>query len=184
MGAPATVERRPVGVGCFPYELAYFEISTTSPKPARRRVRCAREVPVPETVRETITQLLESTRQMCDQLLSLPTEEVGLPSSHVCAQGGDLWRLLTNDIDHELIHTGQVLEGRYEARAKASPMERLVAEWIVARARFVASFVGMSDAAFNEESAPGQWSYPAIAKHIYELEQHSLKTIREDIAGR
>ncbi len=184
MGAPATVERRPVGVGCFPNELAYFEISTTSPKPARWRVRCPREAPVPETVRETITQLLESTRQMCDQLLSLPTEEIASPSSHVCAQGGDLWRLLTNDIDHEVIHTGQVLEGRYEAHATASPMERLVGEWIVARARFIASFVGMSDAAFNEESATGQWSYRAIAKHIYGLEQHSLKTIREDIAGR
>lgn len=137
-----------------------------------------------ETVRETITQLLESTREMCDQLLALPPGEMTLPSSHVCAQGGDLWRLLTNDIDHEVIHAGQVFEARYEGHSTASPMERLVGEWLVARARFIASFVGMSDEAFNGETAPGQWSYRVIAKHIYELEQHSLKTIREDLASR
>ncbi len=139
---------------------------------------------MPETVRETITQLLESTRQMCDQLLALPQEELTLPSSHVCAQGKDLWSLITNDIDHEVIHAGQVLEARYEARATASPMERLIGEWLVARAGFIASFVGMSDEEFNSETAPGQWSYRVVAKHIYELEQHSLKTIREDIAAR
>jgi hypothetical protein len=139
---------------------------------------------MPETVRDTITQLLQSTRDMCDQLLALPPEEMSLPSSHVCAQGADLWRLLTNDIDHEVIHTGQVFEGRYESRSTASPMERLVGEWLVARAAFIASFVGMSDAEFNSETAPGQWTYRAIAKHIYQLEQHSLKTIREDIASR
>ena len=139
---------------------------------------------MPETVRETITQLLESTRQMCDQLLALPEDELTLPSSHVCAQGKDLWTLLTNDIDHEVIHTGQVLEARYEARSTASPMERLIGEWLVARAGFIASFLGMSDEEFNGETAPGQWSYRVVAKHIYELEQHSLKTIREDIATR
>ena len=49
-----------------------------------------------------------------------------MPSSHACAQGKDVWTLITNDIDHEKIHTGQVLEGRYESRITASPMERLV----------------------------------------------------------
>ena len=139
---------------------------------------------MPETVRETISLLLESTRQMCDQLLALPTEELTLPSSHVCAQGKDLWTLLTNDIDHEVIHTGQVLEARYEAHATASPMERLVGEWLTARAGFIASLVGMTDEAFNGETEPGQWTYRQVAKHLYELEQHSLKTIREDISGR
>lgn len=139
---------------------------------------------MPETVHATITQLLESTRQMCEQLLALPAEELTMPSSHVCAQGKDLWTLLTNDIDHEAIHMGQVFEGRYEARATASPMERLVGEWLVARARFIASFVGMSDAEFNSETEPGQWTYRQVAKHIHDLEQHSLKTIRQDVTSR
>jgi len=35
-------------------------------------------------------------------------------------QGKDVWTLITNDIDHEKIHTGQVLEGRYESKITAS----------------------------------------------------------------
>ena len=136
------------------------------------------------TVRETVTDLLESTRQMIDELLALPPDELTMPSSHVCAQGKDLWTLLTNDIDHETIHAGQVFEGRYEHGRTASPLERLVAEWLRARATFIASFIGMSDEEFNAETAPGAWTYRAIASHVRGLEGHSLKTIREDVAGR
>ncbi len=136
------------------------------------------------TVRETVRDLLESTREMIDYLLSLDEGEVVLHSSHVCAQGKDLWALLTNDIDHEIIHAGQVFEGRYEARDTAPPLERLTGEWLRGRATFIASFVGMSDERFNEETAPGGWTYRAVAKHILELERHSLKTMREDIAAR
>ncbi len=139
---------------------------------------------MPATVRETVTQLLESTREMIDQILALPPEELVLPSSHVCAQGKDLWALLTNDIDHETIHAGQILEARYENQTTASPMERLVGEWLVARARLIATFVGMPDDDFNKETAPDAWTYRAIAKHILELERHSLKTISADIASR
>jgi hypothetical protein len=136
------------------------------------------------TVRDTVTQLLESTREVIDQLLALPMDEIPLPSSHTCAQGKDLWALITNDIDHETIHAGQVLEARYEARSTASPMERLVAEWLVARARFIATFVGMDDQAFNGETAPGGWTYRGIAKHLIQLDQDSLRTIERDIDAR
>ena len=136
------------------------------------------------TVRDTVTQLLESTREVIDQMLALPIDEIPLPSSHTCAQGKDLWTLITNDIDHETIHMGQVLEARYEARSTASPMERLVAEWLVARARFIATFVGMSDEEFNGESAPGGWTYRGIAKHLIQLDEDSLRTIHADIAQR
>lgn len=137
-----------------------------------------------ESVRETVRELLESTRDMADYLLSLPDTELPEASSHVCAQGKDLWALVTNDIDHEGIHAGQVLEARYEARATASATERLVAEWLRARAQFISSFIGMSDEAFNAETVPGGWTYRAIAKHILMLEQHSMQTVRQDIARR
>ena len=136
------------------------------------------------TVRDTVTQLLESTRDVIDQLLALPVDEIPMPSSHTCAQGKDLWALITNDIDHETIHAGQVLEARYESRSTASPMERLVGEWLVARARFIATFVGMEDAEFNAETAPRGWTYRGIAKHLIQLDQDSLKTIHADIAAR
>jgi hypothetical protein len=92
--------------------------------------------------------------------------------------------LITNDIDHEKIHTGQVLDARYESRLTASPMERLVAEWLAERARFIGSLVGLTDEQFNRETAPGQWTYRVVAKHVLALEQDSLRTLTEDQARR
>ncbi len=136
------------------------------------------------TVRDTVRDLLESTRDTIDYLLALPDDELAEHSSHVCAQGKDLWALLTNDIDHEVIHAGQVYEARYEGHATASPLERLAADWLRARAGFIASFVGMTDEQFNAETAPGAWTYRVVAKHILDLERHSLTTIASDRAAR
>src|ERR1700741_4152632 len=96
------------------------------------------------TVREAIRELLEQTAATIDTLLQAPDGELPLPSSHPCAQGKDVWTLLTNDIDHEKIHTGQVLEGRYESQMTASPMDRLAAEWLAERARFIGALVGLT----------------------------------------
>jgi len=136
------------------------------------------------TVRETVRELLEQTIATMDALLEASDRELPLPSSHACAQGKDLWTLITNDIDHDKIHAGQVLEGRYEARITASPMERLIAEWLAERARLIGSFVGLTDAQFNSETAPGQWTYRVIAKHVLAVEQDSLKTLAADRAAR
>jgi hypothetical protein len=136
------------------------------------------------TVREAIRELLEQTMATMDKLLEASDRELPMPSSHACAQGKNVWTLLTNDIDHEKIHTGQVLEGRYESRITASPMDRLVAEWLAERARFIGSLVGLTDEQFNSETAPGQWTYRVIAKHVLMLERDSLKTIADDQAAR
>ena len=136
------------------------------------------------TVRAAIRELMEQTMQTMDALLEASDRELGMSSSHGCAQGKDVWTLITNDIDHEKIHTGQVLEGRYESRNTASPMERLLAEWLAERARFIGSLIGLTDAQFNSETAPGQWTYRVIAKHVLTLEQDSLNTIAEDRAAR
>ena len=135
-------------------------------------------------VRETVRELLEQTIATMDTLLEASDRELPLPSSHVCAQGKDLWALITNDIDHEKIHVGQVLEGRYESRITASPMERLIAEWLAERARLIGSLVGLTDAQFNTETAPGQWTYRAIAKHVLAVEQDSLKVLAADRSAR
>ena len=136
------------------------------------------------TVRAAIPELLEQTMTTIDTLLEASDRELSMPSSHACAQGKDVWTLLTNDIDHEKIHTGQVLEGRYESRITASQMERLVAEWLAERARFIGSLIGLTDEQFNSETAPGQWTYRVIAKHVLMLERDSLKTMAEDQAAR
>jgi hypothetical protein len=136
------------------------------------------------TVRGAIRELLEQTMVTMDALLEGADGELPMPSSHACAQGKDAWTLITNDIDHEKIHTGQVLEGRYESRVTASPMERLIAEWLAERARFIGALVGLSDEQFNSETATGQWTYRIVAKHVLALEQDSLKTIAADRAAR
>ena len=136
------------------------------------------------TVRAAIRELLEQTMVTIDALLEASDRELAMPSSHGCAQGKDVWTLITNDIDHERIHTGQVLEGRHDARITASPMERLIAEWLTERARFVGSLVGLTDEQFNSETAPNQWTYRVVAKHVLFIEQDSLKTIAADRAGR
>src|ERR1700752_5077130 len=136
------------------------------------------------TVRSAVRELLEQTLATMDTLPEPADRELPLPSSHACAQGKDLWTLITNDIDHEKIHTGQVLEGRYESKITASPMERLIAEWLVERSRFISSLIGLTDEQFNRETAPGQWTYRVVAKHVLMLERDSLKTIADDQAAR
>ena len=102
------------------------------------------------TVRAAIRELMEQTMATMDALIDASERELGAPSSHACAQGKDVWTLITNDIDHEKIHTAQVLEGRYESRITASPMQRLVAEWLAERARFVGSLIGLTDEQFQQ----------------------------------
>jgi hypothetical protein len=136
------------------------------------------------TVRGAIRELLEQTMTTMDALLEASDQELTMPSSHVCAQGKDVWTLIVNDIDHEKIHTGQILEARHDAQITASPMQRLVAEWLAERARLVGSLVGLTDEQFNSETAPNQWTYRVVAKHVLTLEQDSLKTITADRAAR
>jgi hypothetical protein len=60
----------------------------------------------------------------------------------------------------------------------------LLAEWLQERARFIGSLVGMTDEQFNAETAPGEWTYRVVAKHVLMLEQDSLKAIAAARAGR
>jgi hypothetical protein len=136
------------------------------------------------TVNQTIRELMEQTIRTLEALLEAADEELPMPSSHVCAQDKDAWTLITNDVDHEKIHSGQVLEARYESRMTQSPMARLIAEWMEERARFMGTLVGLTDEQFNSETAPGGWTYRAVAKHVLLVEQDSLATMATDRAAR
>lgn len=134
------------------------------------------------TVRGTVEEMLLSTLDTAWKLLD-EGDALASPSSHVCAQGEDEWRLITNLIDHETEHLGQVLQGRYESRQMPSPLARLLREWVEARAVFLASLLGLTDEQFNTPSEAGQWSYREIAEHLHGLEQHALRTIEADRAA-
>lgn len=90
----------------------------------------------------------------------------------------------TGERNTKAFHTGQILEARYESRITASRMQRLLAEWLEERARLIGSLIGLTDEQFNCETAPGQWTYRVVAKHVLTLEQDSLRTIASDQAAR
>src|SRR5215208_4927402 len=125
------------------------------------------------TMGETIRELTESTLATLETLVGLADRELAEPSSHVCAQGKDVWTLITNDIDHEKIHVGQILEARYEARLTQSQMHRLIAEWLAERARLIGALVGLTGEQLNQETAPDGWTYHQVAKHTLRVEESS-----------
>src|SRR4029453_13285556 len=163
-------------------------------RPSLRRARVNRsaelttwtegEALMAATVQAAVRELLEQTIATMDALLEASDRELAMPSSHTCAQGKDVWTLITNDIDHEKIHTGQVLEARYESRITPSPMERLMGEWLVERSRLISSLIGLTNEQFNTETAPGPWTYRVVAKHVLALEQDTLKTMAADRVKR
>jgi hypothetical protein len=137
-----------------------------------------------ETVQAAIRELVESTLETLNTLVALADDELLEPSDHVCAQGKDVWALVTNDIDHEKIHVGQILEGRYESRITQGRMARAIADWVAERARLVGSLAGLSDDQFNSPTAEGAWTYRQVAKHVLVVEQDSLRSVREALALR
>jgi len=63
------------------------------------------------TVGEAIRELVRSSRETLDTLLELSDEELECTSDHVCAlPHRDVRTLVTNMIDHEKIHVGQVAD--------------------------------------------------------------------------
>jgi hypothetical protein len=62
-------------------------------------------------------------------------------------------------------------QARYESRITSSPMQRLVAEWLAAGARFVGTLIALTDEQFNSETAPGQGTYRVVARDGQRLPQ-------------
>lgn len=136
------------------------------------------------TVGETLAELQSSILRTADEVLAYPESELEAHSSHVCGHNEDVWRLLTNLIDHETKHMQQVLQGRYEARDMRTRLERVVGEWIEVRARFAATLVGLTDEQFNAPAEHGEWSYREITEHLLDLADDALRTIAGDRATR
>jgi len=139
---------------------------------------------MPETVRETMVEMLASTVQTMETLLAAPADCLEIHTSHVCGHDKETWTLITNLIDHETKHMQQVLQARYEEKDGRTPMERLVAEWLEVRARFLGTLVGLSDERFNQPTEHDEWTFAEIADHLAKLEQHALATMRKDGALR
>src|SRR5258705_10165816 len=127
------------------------------------------------TVRGAIRELLEQTMTTMDALLEASDRELPMPSSHVCAQGKDVWTLIANDIDHEKIHTGQILEARHDSQITASPMQRLVAEWLGERAPPGGPLIGPNREEIQPENPPPPGTYPGGGQHLVTPGKELLK---------
>lgn len=125
-------------------------------------------------------KLLDSTFEMIQELVAVGDGALPHPSDHVCAQGKDVWTLVTNCIDHDTIHAGQILEGRYEARATQSPVARLTSEWLELRARVAGVLLDMSEEELDTPTAPGEWTYRQIADHLLLLDADVRRNIARE----
>ena len=132
------------------------------------------------TVAGTMSAMIQSTIGTMEILLAEGEAALPVHTSHVCGHDKDTWVLLYNLIDHETKHIQQVLQARYEAKESRTPMERIVADWLEVRARFLGSLAGLSDEEFHTPTEHGEWTFFEIADHLLKLEANALATMRSD----
>jgi uncharacterized damage-inducible protein DinB len=129
-----------------------------------------------DTVDEMLRSMADTTRVLCE------ATDAALPvaTTHACGMGRDTWTLLTTLIDHEIEHMQQVIEARNAVRDPRTAMERLAAEWMEARVRFLGTLAGLSDEEFNQPRGDGEWTLAEVAGHLLRLERDALATMRAD----
>ena len=124
---------------------------------------------------ELVRMLISSLSETLGVLSHLSDAELDDLSVHPCAMGGTQRDLLTHNIDHEQMHTGQVYSLRYSMRKmQKSQVDRLMAETIRARANLIAALVGMDDLDLDKQVPDDDWTVRQIAEHTIFWERHSI----------
>jgi hypothetical protein len=105
---------------------------------------------------EQVMQLLRDSLAETLRVLAVLSEaELDDPSDHPCAMGGSVRDLLTHNIDHERMHTGQVYSARYSQRQmQRSEVDRLMVETLRARTDLIAALIGLPDDALDARTPP------------------------------
>jgi hypothetical protein len=131
-------------------------------------------------VRTLILRLEESMRTTFDRLEAIPEEYMDQPCRHGCARGGTVWHLLTHNIDHERMHTGQVIGVRdVLRRLQQDRRSRLLAELYVARAMLAASLIGLDDADLDRKPAEHEWSIREAVEHVLYWDRNSIDDLHD-----
>ncbi|MEP7356506.1 MAG: DinB family protein [Anaerolineales bacterium] len=136
---------------------------------------------------EELRGLLQaSLAQTLGVLAVLSDAELDDHSDHPCAMGGSVRDLLTHNIDHERMHTGQVFSARYSQRKmQNSEVDRLMAEALKARTDLIASLIGLPDDALEARMPDEQWTIREMIEHTIYWERHSVDELaRTQLAGR
>jgi uncharacterized damage-inducible protein DinB len=126
-------------------------------------------------VDELTRMLQDSLAQTLGVLGALSDAELDQHSDHPCAMGGTVRDLLTHNIDHERMHTGQVFSARYSQRKmQKSEVDRLLAETLKARTELIASLIGLPDDALDARTPDDQWTVREMIEHTIYWERHSI----------
>ena len=131
-----------------------------------------------------IEQLVSSLGETLGVLSHLSDAELEDPSEHPCAMGGPIRDLLTHNIDHERMHSGQVYSLRYSMRRmQKGRVDRLMAETLRARADLIASLIGLDDKDLDAQTPNDEWTIRQVIEHTLYWERHSIDDLAQTQLG-
>ena len=138
--------------------------------------------------RDLIRRLQAGINETLDALAGLAEEELDAACSHACAKGPNgrrsVWHLLANDIDHETMHTGQILSLRHDLGVMQTPVARLLGEWLAKRAALAGALVALPDEALDRRVNDGEWTIREVVEHTLYWERDSIQaSLRERATG-
>jgi uncharacterized damage-inducible protein DinB len=139
--------------------------------------------PSPE-VATLIGILSDRIIDVLEQLGTLTDEDLDAPCGHPCATAGTVRSLLTHNVDHERMHTGQVYNIRYEAKMMQNgQVARLLAEWLRDRAMLISSLYGLSDEDLDRRHGEGEYSIRETIEHVLYWEKDSVEGLLAERAA-
>jgi uncharacterized damage-inducible protein DinB len=132
-------------------------------------------------VQDFIRQLQEGIQETMAKIDQIPEEYLDEACRHICARGGEVWHLLTHNIEHEKMHTGNITGIRDSLRRlQQDRKSRLMAEYYMARAALIASLFGLEDSDLDADAmATGRWTEGRWT--IRQELEHMLKNDRGSI---
>jgi uncharacterized damage-inducible protein DinB len=145
-----------------------------------RKTGCSREdvskgERVMSEVHELVRRLEDSMRESFDKILEIPEDYLDHPCRHGCARGRHVWDLLTHNIEHERMHTGQIIGVRDAMdRLQQDRKSKLIAELYLARATLIASLLGLEDSDLDATPKEGEWSIRQTLEHVLYWDRNSI----------
>lgn len=147
----------------------------------------ADEVGEASEARRLIRELQAAMNATLDRLYALADPDLDAACTHPCGHGPggttSIWHLLANDIDHEKMHAGQILNARHDLRLMQTQPQRLLAEWLRERAALIGSLIGLPDEALDLRLREGEWSFRDVVEHVIYWEQDSIGAGLQDLTG-
>lgn len=135
---------------------------------------------------QLIALLQASLGETLASLATLTDADLARPCDHACAMGGTVRDLLTHNIDHERMHSGQIYSARYGlGQMQKGEVHRLMAETLRARADLIAALIGLPDDQLDATVPDDDWTIAQMAEHVVFWERHSVDDLaRRYLTGR